>query len=195
MFSADEVIWGVSCVNLSHPLSRAIHIFFEKELSKHLHLKNEDVDIHVLKADSKCVLRLTVIDQCPRSALETNSVGLSPKLIISSGNLGSSKRLGCGITDPLGCTPETHNDTPIKSFLKKPLNKEPPLWIMVLWNSTNYRKPSIFLKHDFYLLIYFGCAGPLLLGGLFSSCNQQGASLAGRFFTTEPPGKPPGRFF
>ena len=45
-------------------------------------------------------------------------MGLSPKLIISLGNLGSSKRLGCGITDPLGCTPETHNDTPIKSFLK-----------------------------------------------------------------------------
>ena len=105
--------------------------------------------------------------------------------------MGSSKRLGCGITDPLGCPPETHN----KKVFKKPLNKEPSLWIMVLWNSTNYRKPSIVLKHDFYLLICFGCAGPLFLGGHFSSCNKQGAALAVRFFTPEPPGKPPSRFF
>ena len=75
----------------------------------------------------------------------------------------------------------------------------------------------ISLKKNIYLLIY-GCAGSLLLLELFSSCSQWGPlpscglwvwllhsmwdlprpgikhmspALTGRFFTTEPPGKPP----
>jgi len=74
-----------------------------------------------------------------------------------------------------------------------------------------------FLKKHIYLLIY-GCAGSSLLLGLFSGCSQgwplsscgpwvwllhsmwdlprpgiehMSPALTGRFFTTEPPGKPP----
>ena len=68
---------------------------------------------------------------------------------------------------------------------------------------------------QFYLFI-FDCARSLLLCGLFSSCGEQGLhsscsahgmwdlprpgikpmspTLAGRFFTIEPPGKPCNRF-
>ena len=45
---------------------------------------------------------------------------------------------------------------------------------------------TVFKKSNLIYFCIFGCAGSLLLHGLFSSCS----TWAGGFLTAEPPGKP-----